>query len=132
MCTELCQSAMAAPMVTDSKVLADHVFEQLGGFLMDQEMPTSELRTEELRLRHRKVIMAWYWTIMYYSKQGSAVTPVLTDQAALQELVVLPAETQLSQETWTEGSVPIRLALDLSDLLARPPDTTERAQCSRP
>ena len=115
---------MTSNIIQECSSVAEYVFVKFGGLLRDRRLPPA-YTTKEERQRHTEFIMAWYWTVIYYSRQ--AIGSALTDQAALQKLVSLSPRTQALPATWTEGSATTRLTIGLIELLAHPPNIQQSA-----
>ena len=111
-------------LVLDSPTLADHVVAQLYESILDHGIlassPQSSRNGEQLQ-EDRELATAWYLTIMYCSRQGSVVPPILT-QTELQNLITETANGQLSDSVGTGQSGASRLILHLVELLTHPPD----------
>ena len=115
--------ASNAMVCKDFPTLADDVVRRLGVFLRDHGIPTikplSEWCEKQLQ-QHDEVVMAWLWTVLYCSRQGSTVVPALTEETLLQRFVTATADVRMSYSVWAGPGVS-RPMLDLTMLLLHPP-----------
>lgn len=109
---------------TQFPTLEKHVVSRLAEYLVSHgiHMPWNCNGNEEQLQQIQEVVIAWYWTIVYYSRQGSAVVEELTSEATLQRLVSQTATVHVSPAFLTEAtSEPAWLVVDLVELLTYPP-----------
>ena len=117
---------------TQYPTLADQVLKSFSDFVVNCGILPAQQRltllSEEQLQQLREISVAWYGTIVYYSRQGSAVVEALTDEASLQRLVSQTAHIQMSPEALTESTGAIKLTLDLVELLTHPPTLKQDAK----
>ena len=105
-------------LVEDCPTLADHLVGELFEVITDHGTPakTPRPKTNDKQLQQLELAESWYWTIMYYSRQGSTVVPTLTDETQLQNLIIETASIQLSYSVGAGQSGASRLILDLIEV----------------
>lgn len=114
-----------------SSTITNHVVTELKRFLLRQGLPPTPHVpdwTSEQRERHKHIVLAWYTSILYYSRQGSVTSEVLTQEATLQKLVTLAAISNVNPAMLKDLAKrpqrldsSMRLTLNLTNVLAHAP-----------